>query len=177
MPNTQPRKLLTKGPKNAFVIHQHCPAQAMLGGAKGQILVKPWSKKMLSAWSNISGSIDEAGRAACPPRVNIRAGADPLIDWYMANIWSRLLPAWTRAPYAQRTRRVLSLFFLRPTIMFVPSKHLCNIWSNASEYGEHQFRHLQSSSVFFPCLYLTMYNLHIPLYNRPLQFWSEYAFL
>ena len=37
-------------------------------------------KKMLSAWSNISGSIDEAGRAACPPRVNIRAGADPLID-------------------------------------------------------------------------------------------------
>ena len=51
-----------------------------MGGAKGQILVKSWSKKMLSAWSNISGSIDEAGRAACPPRVNIRAGADPLID-------------------------------------------------------------------------------------------------
>ena len=44
----------------------------MVGGAKGQILVKSWSKKMLSAWSNISGSIDEAGRAGCPPRVNIR---------------------------------------------------------------------------------------------------------
>ena len=80
VPNTQPRKLLTKGPKNAFVIHQLFPARAMVGGAKGQILVKPWSKKMLSVWSNISGSIDEAGRAACPPRVNIRAGADPLID-------------------------------------------------------------------------------------------------
>ena len=73
MPNTQPRKLLTKGPKNVF-------HQVMVGGAKGQILVKSWSKKMLSAWSNISGSIDEAVRAAWPPRVNIRAGADPLID-------------------------------------------------------------------------------------------------
>ena len=80
VPNTQPTKLLTKGPKNVFVIHQHFPAQVLVGGAKGQILVKSWSKKMLNAWSNISGSIDEAGRAAWPPRVNIRAGADPLID-------------------------------------------------------------------------------------------------
>ena len=28
----------------------------------------------------------------------------------------------------------------------------------------------------FPCLYLAMYNLHIPLYNRPLQFWVHYHF-
>ena len=67
-----PAKLLTKGPKNVFVVYQLFPAQVMVGGAKGQILVKSWSKKMLSAWSNISGSIDEAGRAGCPPRVNIR---------------------------------------------------------------------------------------------------------
>ena len=93
------------------------------------------------------------------------------------------LPAWTRASYAHRTRRVLSStrFFLRPTIMLVPNRHLCNIWSNASEKGEDQFHHLQSKFFFqlcflFPCLYLTMYNLHIPLYNRPLQFWSHYHF-
>ena len=67
VPNTQPRKLLTKGPKNVF-------HQVMVGGAKGQILVKPWSKKMLSAWSNISGSIDEAGRAAWPAHLGLIYG-------------------------------------------------------------------------------------------------------
>ena len=74
VPNTQPRKLLTKGPKNVFVIDQHFPAQVLVGGAKGQILVKSWSKKMLSAWSNISGSIDEAGRAAWPGHLGLIYG-------------------------------------------------------------------------------------------------------
>ena len=74
VPHTQPTKLLTKGPKNVFVIHQHFPAQVLVGGAKGQILVKSWSKKMLSAWSNISGSIDEAGRAAWPAHLGLIYG-------------------------------------------------------------------------------------------------------
>ena len=74
VPNTQPTKLLTKGPKNVFVIHQYFPAQVLVGGAKGQILVKSWSKKMLSAWSNISGSIDEAGRAAWPAYLGLIYG-------------------------------------------------------------------------------------------------------
>ena len=69
-----PAKLLTKGPKNVFVVYQLFPAQVMVGGAKGQILVKSWSKKMLSAWSNISGSIDEAGRAAWPGHLGLIYG-------------------------------------------------------------------------------------------------------
>ena len=46
----------------------------MVGVAKGQILVKSWPKKMLNAWSNISGSIDEAGRAAWPAHLGLIYG-------------------------------------------------------------------------------------------------------